>query len=62
MSKKVEWPPIFIKCELCNFETMWEKCEIKKHLESEEHKKNENAEKRENTGWFWYFGKINDKK
>jgi len=55
----IEWPPFFIKCELCDFETM-EMKELKKHIADENHQQKEIDEKRENLGWFWYFGKIGE--
>jgi hypothetical protein len=54
-----EWPPFFIKCQLCDFETRYLQ-ELKFHILSKNHQQKEDNEKRENLGWFWFFGKIDD--
>jgi len=56
-ASSAEWPPIFIRCDLCDFETM-EVSEIKKHIITEKHQKREKDEGRPSLGWFWYFSKI----
>ena len=58
-ASSTEWPPFFIKCELCDFETM-KMQELRKHIADKNHQQKEIDEKRENLGWFWYFGKISE--
>ena len=59
LNDATEWPPFFIKCELCDFETM-KMQELRKHIADKNHQQKEIDEKRENLGWFWYFGKIGE--
>lgn len=51
------WPPVFIRCDLCDFETM-EIPEIKKHILTSEHQVQEADNGKAKLGWFWYFSKI----
>jgi hypothetical protein len=34
--------------------------ELRKHIADKNHQQKEIDEKRENLGWFWYFGKIGE--
>jgi hypothetical protein len=53
----IDWPPIFLRCDLCDFETT-EIPKIKKHILTKEHREKEKNAKREKLAWFWYFGKL----
>jgi len=52
-----DWPIFFMKCELCDFETVYPQ-EIKAHIQSEEHQDREAFEGRKHLSWFFYFGKL----
>ena len=56
-ASKANWPPVFIRCDLCDFETM-EIPEIKKHILTKKHQEKEIQNGWEKLGWFWYFSKI----
>jgi len=51
------WPPVFIRCDLCDFETM-EIPEIKKHILTKEHQEKELVSGKGKLGWFWYFSNF----
>ncbi len=52
-----QWPMLFMKCELCNFETVYPS-EIQAHIQSAEHQERESFEGRKHLSWFFYFGKL----
>lgn len=40
-ASSTEWPPFFIKCELCDFETM-KMQELRKHIADKNHQQKRN--------------------